>query len=214
MPPLAQLDQVRVDLGGNTVLENLDFLLKDGEVVGITGPNGSGKTTLVRVIATLTRIDAGGGEILGQDISSNDVHRIRQSIGLIGHRPTVLEHLTLEENLGHAVRLAGLDPSRIPKALHTVGLEQVAGRRAHASSFGMLRRLEVARLLLTQPRLLLLDEATSGLDSAARALVAALIERTIGLEGGVVVVSHDVSQLEDLCQEVLRLSSRRLEPSR
>lgn len=211
MPRLVRLNQVHVELGGNTVLENLDFQLHDGDVVGVTGPNGSGKTTLVRVMATLTRIDAGAGEILDADISGNDVYRIRRSIGLIGHNPTVLHHLTLEENLDHAARLGGLDLSRVPNALHTVGLEQVANRSAHASSFGMLRRLEVARLLLTEPRLLLLDEATSGLDTAARELIDALIARTIDRGGGVIVVSHDVSQLEHLCQEVLRLSAGRLE---
>ena len=200
-----------MELGGNTVLEKLDFQLHAGEVIGITGPNGSGKTTLVRVMATLVRIDSGTGEILDVDISSDDVYRIRRSIGLIGHKPTVLHHLSLEENLEHAARLAGLDILRVPRALHTVGLEQVAYRSAHASSFGMLRRLEVARLLLTEPRLLLLDEAVSGLDNEARDLIDALIERTIDGGGGVVVVSHDVNQLEDLCQEVLRLSAGQLE---
>lgn len=211
MSRLANLHQVNVELDGNTVLEKLDFQLHAGDVIGITGPNGSGKTTLVRVMATLVRIDSGSGEILDVDISGDDIYRIRRSIGLIGHNPTVLQHLSLEENLEHAARLAGLDLLRVPRALHTVGLEKVANRRAQASSFGMLRRLEVARLLLTEPRLLLLDEAVSGLDRDAQDLIDALIERTIDGGGGVVVVSHDVTQLEDLCQEVLRLSAGQLE---
>ena len=214
MPRLAFLDKVTVELGGNTVLDQLDFEMHDGQVVGITGPNGSGKTTLARVLATLVRIDAGTGEILDSDISGDGIYRVRSLIGLIGHNPTVLHHLTLEENLDHVARLAGLDLLRVPHALHVVGLEQVADRSAHASSFGMLRRLEVARLLLTEPRLLLLDEATSGLDAEARDLIDALIERTIERGGGVVVVSHDVRQLDDLCQTVLRLSAGRLEGAR
>lgn len=214
MSRLALLDQVRVDLGGNTVLDNLDFQLELGEVVGITGPNGSGKTTLVRVIATLVRIDAGSGEVLDADLSTDEIYRVRRSVGLIGHNPIVLDHLTLRENLDHVARLSGIDPRRVPRALHTVGLEQVGDRTAHASSFGMLRRLEVARLLLTEPRLLLLDEATSGLDSEARDLIGALIDRTVNRGGGVVVVSHDVAQLEDMCQGILRLSLGRLEQAR
>lgn len=211
MPRLVHLHQINVELGGNTVLENLDFELHAGEVIGITGPNGSGKTTLVRVMATLVRTDSGTGKILDADISGDGVYRVRRSIGLIGHNPTVLHHLSLEENLEHAARLAGLDLRRVARALHTVGLEQVADRRAHASSFGMLRRLEVARLLLTEPSLLLLDEAVSGLDRDARKLIDALIDRTIGSGGGVVVVSHDVNQLEDLCQGVLSLTAGQLE---
>ena len=214
MTRLARLHDVTVELGGNTVLEQLDFEMRDGDVVGITGPNGSGKTTLVRVLATLVRIDAGAGEILDADISGNGIYGVRSLIGLIGHKPTVLHHLTLEENLVHAARLAGVDVLRVPQALHAVGLEQVAARSAHASSFGMLRRLEVARLLLTEPRLLLLDEATSGLDAEARDLVGALIDRTIDRDGGVVVVSHDVTQLEDLCQDILALKTGKLEGAR
>ena len=210
MSRLVHLHRVNVELGGNTVLNHLDFELHTGEVVGITGPNGSGKTTLARVIATLVRIDSGKGQILGVDITGDEVYRVRRSIGLIGHNPTVLHHLSLEENLEHAARLASLDLSRIPRALHTVGLEQVANRRAQASSFGMLRRLEVARLLLTKPHLLLLDEAVSGLDSEARDLIDALIEKTIAGDGGVVVVSHDVNHLEDHCQRIHRLSAGQL----
>jgi len=211
VPRIVHLHQINVELGGNTVLENLDFELHPGDVMGITGPNGSGKTTLVRVMATLVRIDSGTGEILDADISGDDIYGVRRSIGLIGHNPTVLHHLTLEENLAHVARLAGLDLRRVPRALHTVGLEQVADRRAHASSFGMLRRLEVARLLLIEPQLLLLDEAVSGLDKDARELIHALIERTVGGGGGVVVVSHDINQLEDLCQGVLSLTAGQLD---
>ncbi len=211
MPRLARLDQVTVELGHNTVLEKLDFEIDEAQVIGITGPNGSGKTTLARVLATLVRIDAGAGSVLEADIWSDDIYRVRSLIGLIGHNPTVLHHLSLEENLEHVARLAGLDLPRVQTALHAVGLEQVSDRSADASSFGMLRRLEVARLLLTRPRLLLLDEATSGLDAEARDLIDALIERTLDRAGSVVVVSHDVNQLHDLCNEVLRLSAGRLE---
>lgn len=210
MPQLARLDQVRVTLGGNTVLEGVDFQLDNGQVAGITGPNGSGKTTLVRVVATLLGIDGGAGRVLDADISSDDVYRVRGSIGLIGHNPTILDHLSLRENLDHAARLTGIDRSRVPRALHTVGLEEVADRRAHASSFGMLRRLEVARLLLTRPRLLLLDEATSGLDSEARELIGALIETTVNRGGGVIVVSHDLGQLEGMSRDIHLLEHGRL----
>lgn len=211
MPRLVRIDQARVDLGGQTILEHLDFQLDVGQVVGVTGPNGAGKTTLIRVLATLLRIDDGSGEILDADVTTDQVYRIRKSIGLIGHNPALLTRLSLRENLEHAARLADVNVSGVDRALHTVGLEEVADRTAGASSFGMKRRLEVARLLLTRPRLLLLDEATSGLDPAAQALIDALIERTVNRDGGAVIVSHDTSQLAGRCEFVSHLSFGHLE---
>lgn len=211
MPRLAQLEQARVDLGGQTILDRIDFRLDAGQVVGVTGPNGSGKTTLLRVLATLIRINAGAGMILDADATTDEIYRVRSSIGLIGHIPALLSELSLRENLVHAARLSGVDTSRVDRALHTVGLEDVADRRARASSFGMKRRLEVARLLLTRPRLLLLDEATSGLDASARELIDALIAETVNRDGGAVIVSHDPTQLIGRCEVISQLSLGHLE---
>jgi ABC-type multidrug transport system ATPase subunit len=75
----------------------------------------------------------------------------------------------------------------------------------------MLRRAEVARLLLTRPRLLLLDEAFSGLDTSARELIDALVERAVAADGSVVMVSHDATHLAERCQRILTITSGRLE---
>lgn len=214
MPLLAELEDARVDLGGHTILQDLEFRLHAGESVGITGPNGSGKTTLLRALATLIGIDRGEGHVLGADITTSAVYSVRADIGFIGHTPLLLGRLTLWENLSHSVRLAGREPSRIETALRSVGLEEVAGRMADASSFGMKRRLEVARLLLLRPKLLLLDESLAGLDVAAAALIDALVERTVDDDGGVVVVSHDTTQLQRLCDRISSLELGRLEPTR
>lgn len=211
MPRLAFLDQVSVVLGSHTILDGLDFTLDRGQVAGVTGPNGSGKTTLLRTLATLVRIEDGQGEVLGIDVNGDDLSPIRPSIGLISHNPTTIPHLSLRENLDHVARLKSLERSRVDQVLHVVGLDEVSARPARNSSYGMQRRLEVARLLLTNPRLLLLDESVSGLDAAASELVSALIERTISNGGGVVMVSHDIDLLERTCHSLLHLDRGRLE---
>ncbi len=211
VPRLAFLERADVTLGGRRILDGMDFSLDAGQVAGVTGPNGSGKTTLLRTLATLIRVDGGRGEILGMDINDNEVVDVRRSIGLVGHNPTTIPHLTLWENLDHVVRLTTSDRSRVDQVLHVVGLDEVSSRPAKDSSFGMQRRLEVARLLLTSPRLLLLDESISGLDVAASDLVSALIERTVSGDGGVVMVSHDSGMLKRTCHDLFRLHQGRLE---
>lgn len=199
-----------MSLGGRPILRDIDLDLVPGQVLGVAGPNGSGKTTLVRTLATLARIDRGRGTVLGADLATGEVYGVRRAIGLMGHRPAAVPELTLDENLDHVCALAGLDPSRRGAALEVVGLGGAAPTRAGASSHGMLRRLEVARLLLTRPRLLLLDEATHGLDASAQELIDALISRTVDDGGGAVIVSHDAQRLSSRCDAVLGLEVGRL----
>jgi len=212
--PLVHLEDAGVSLGGKPILRHVDFELQPGQVVGIAGPNGSGKTTLIRLLATLLRISEGTGSVLGANVNSDQVFTIRPSIGMIGHSPALIGELTLRENLIHVARLAGLAEERVDPVIEVVGLDDAADRRADASSFGMRRRIEVAHLLLTRPRLLLLDEATSGLDNSARDLINALRDRTVADNGGVVMVSHDHKHLNENCDAVMSLSSGRLEDAK
>lgn len=214
MHPLVHLEDAGVSLGGKPILHHIDFDLQPGQVVGIAGPNGSGKTTLIRILTTLLRISEGTGSVLGADVNSDEVYAIRPSIGMIGHNPALIDELTLRENLAHIARLAGVAEERVDSVLEVVGLDEAADRRADASSFGMRRRIEVAHLLLTRPRLVLLDEATSGLDDSAHDLISALRDRTVAADGGVVMVSHDHQKLEESCDAVMGLSSGRLESVR
>lgn len=194
-------------------MRDLDLVVEPGEAVGIAGPNGSGKTTLIRTAATLISAHRGSLDVLGHDAGKRDLVATRRAIGMIGHQPTLIPELTLVENLNHVARLAGVDIARVPRALEVVGLGEASDRRAEACSFGMKRRVEIAHLLLTRPRLLLLDEAASGLDESARDLIDALVGSVRQRGGGCIVVSHDRAQLTELCSRVTSLADGRLEPA-
>jgi len=133
---------------------------------------------------------------------------------MISHTPALVAELTQRENLVHFCRLRGIDEDGIDRTLRVVGLDEASGRRAEASSYGMLRRIEVARLLLAGPSVLLLDEAFSGLDAEAQQLIGALITRTTTGQGAVVMVSHDTAQLEAHADRVLLLRSGHIEEAR
>lgn len=211
MDLVVSLEGVGVSLGGRPVLRGITLTLSPGEIIGISGANGSGKTTLIRTLATLQRSSQGHGTVLGTDINEGDLIKVRRMIGMIGHTPALVPELSLEDNLIHIARLAGLDEARVSRVLDVVGLDEAADRRADAASFGMRRRVEVAHLLLRKPRLLLLDEAASGLDRSAIDLIDALVETNIDRGGATVMVSHDQTYLEAKCQRTMHLATGHLE---
>ncbi|NNL70939.1 MAG: ABC transporter ATP-binding protein [Acidimicrobiia bacterium] len=193
---LVTLDDVGLSIGGSVILTSAKLTVAAGEKVGLLGPNGSGKTTLLRVLATLLRPTSGTGAVLGAELGTDEIYAVRPDIVLVGHLPGLYPELTLGENLRFVARLTGRDPRRADEALAAVGLAAAADRRARDSSKGMLRRTELARALIQEPRLLLLDEAHAGLDADAIGLVDAITGRVVAAGGAALLVSHEPDRLE------------------
>jgi oleandomycin transport system ATP-binding protein len=157
--------------GETRALDGVSLAARTGTVLGVLGPNGAGKTTAVRVLATLTRPDAGTAQVGGHDVL-REAHQVRQLIGLTGQYAGVDEMLTGSENLLMIGRLLGL-PRRDAKAraaelLARFGLTDAAERAAKTYSGGMRRRLDLAASLVGRPQILYLDEPTTGLDPRSR----------------------------------------------
>jgi ABC-type multidrug transport system ATPase subunit len=137
---------------------------------------------------------------------------VRPAIALVGHVPALYPQLTLQENLEMVARLLGERPDRTARALEVVGLAGARHRRAGHCSQGMLRRAELARALVTRPRLLLLDEAHAGLDPAASQLVELLVAEVRSRGGAAVLVSHEPRRLHPLVDRTVELADGRLRP--
>lgn len=202
---LISTSSLAVRLGRTPVLRELSLTVRPGDVVGLSGPNGSGKSTLLRTLATLIRPSEGSGTVLGADMATAG-GRTRSQIGLLGHEPAVFGELTLLENLEFVARVTGQSTDRALELLEAVGLRAAADRRADRSSHGMARRADIARLVLTDPKLVLLDEATTGLDEAALSLIATVIDRTTSNGGAVVLVTHDAAYLDAMTNRHWRLT--------
>ena len=183
-PTLLRLKNVAKFYGSRPVFRNVTLELAAGEVLLLSGPNGSGKSTLLRVIAGLSRPNAGELELS---------LRAGAGIGYLAHETALYPRLTARENLLFWSRLYGRRTpaeGELSDALERVGLERLAQEQAGAFSRGQAQRLSLARLLLQEPALLLLDEADSGLDEKARALLEREIAAAAGRGAGVIRVSH------------------------
>ncbi len=182
--------------------------MAEGAALAVLGPNGAGKTTLLRMMATLLRPDEGELRVAGHDCPEH-AGRARGLIGYLAHEPLVYLDLTAWQNLELFADLYGASRARIGDVLDRVGLLARAHDRPRAFSRGMVQRLGLARLLLTEPRLLLLDEPYGGLDARAAQLLDGLLGQERGARS-VVLVTHDVERGVALADRVMVLRAGRV----
>ncbi|MGH3415605.1 MAG: ABC transporter ATP-binding protein, partial [Actinocrinis sp.] len=153
--------------GRLTAVDRLDLAVPAGCVYGFLGPNGAGKTTTVRMLATLSRPDAGTARVLGYDLA-RQADAVRERISLTGQFAALDADLTGRENLRLVARLRGYRSkaarARADRLLAAFELTDAADRPVKTYSGGMLRRLDIAAALTVRPELLFLDEPTTGLD--------------------------------------------------
>lgn len=184
-------------------LDGLDLEIRKGEVFGLLGPNGSGKTTTMKLMLGLIWPTAGEVKILGHDPRDTEV---RARIGFLPEETYLHKFLTGEETLEFHGKLFDIPrperKKRIDALLEKVGLTQARGRRIREYSRGMGRRIGLAQALINEPDLIILDEPTAGLDPIGTREVKDLI---VGLrrEGRTVVLSsHLLADVEDVCDRI------------
>ena len=199
--------------GVREALRDVDLVAPAAGLHGLVGPNGAGKTTLMRVLLGLVRRDHGSVHLLGRDLDST---RGMLPDGVAGFvdTPAFYPYLSGRRNLALLSRLdsqaASTGPGRIDDALEQAGLGARADDAVAGYSAGMRQRLGLAAAMLRSPRLLLLDEPTSSLDPAGARTVRSLL-RKLAREGTAVVLSsHDMTEVEELCPAVTIIHNGRV----
>ena len=200
--------------GNQTVVDRIDLDVPAGAVYGFLGPNGSGKTTTIRMVLGLVRPDAGGVELLGRPMPG-DLQAVLPKVGALVEGPAFHPYLSGRANLARldaadAHADARTSRRRTDAALDRVGLLHAASKKYRAYSLGMRQRLAIAATLLVPRQMLVLDEPTNGLDPQGTREVRNLVA-SLGAEGTTVLVSsHLLAEVEQICSHVGVMRTGRL----
>jgi|TARA_B000000609_G_C24174264_1_gene352652 cobalt/nickel transport system ATP-binding protein len=193
---------------GHKALKGIDFSINQGESIAILGPNGAGKTTLILHLNGILGELKGEIEVDGLEYSSENIGKIRKTVGVVFQdpddqlfMPTVIEDVMFgPKNFGYSNEES---ETNAVEALKMVGMENFQDRAPHHLSFGQKRKVAIATVLASKPKLLVLDEPASNLDPASR---RDLIDILIKLDISIILVTHDLPMALEICERSLVLN--------
>jgi branched-chain amino acid transport system ATP-binding protein len=207
---LLSVEDVTRRFGGIVALDGVSLAADEGTITGLIGPNGAGKTTLFNVISGLYKADAGSVIFAGQDLLRTPPYRIvRKGVSRTFQNVVLFPTMTVTENV-----LVGAHSSMRPfgerqgrsaalETLEYLGLTPIAGRPAAGLPFGTLKRIELARALVSKPRLLLLDEPAGGLNHEEVEELKGVLQRVQkDFELTVLLVEHHMALVMSVCDRV------------
>jgi ABC-2 type transport system ATP-binding protein len=198
---------LRKAFGAHEVLKGVELDVAPGEVVGLIGPNGAGKTTLMSCLLGFLNPNAGTISIDGR---ANDDLDVRRRTGFVPERMNFGRGETGRAFLRYMARLAGVPRgevnARVNAMLERLGIAAAADKRLSQYSRGMLQRIGMCQALIHEPQFLFLDEPTSGLDPNGVLLVRELIAEQKRRGAAVLLNSHQLAEIEKVCERVLFLS--------
>ena len=196
--------------GSITAVDGLDVEVRRGEVVGLLGPNGAGKSTTIGMVLGLIAPTAGSAEVLGRDVLTRREDALA-GVGAMLEVTAFYPYLSGRDNLTSiAILRGGGALGRVDPLLARLGLAQRGGSKFRTYSLGMRQRLGIASTLLADPALVILDEPANGLDPAGQREIRELIRELAGENRGVLLASHLLYEVEQVCDRVLVIKKGKL----
>ncbi|MCS7232634.1 MAG: ABC transporter ATP-binding protein [Synergistetes bacterium] len=204
------------DLGkefhGRWVLRDVNFTVREGEILGFLGPNGAGKTTTMRIITGYLPPSVGKVKVAGYDVTENPLE-VKRRIGYLPESPPIYRELTVKEYLKFVMEIKDVPRNRRKERLSEVieycGLKEVYGRLIGNLSRGYRQRVALAQALISDPDLLILDEPTSGLDAVQIVEIRSLIKSLKGRHT-VILSTHILPEVTATCDRVIIISNGRI----
>ena len=221
MNELMRVEDLKMYFGGLKAIDGLDLVINEGETLGIIGPNGAGKTTLFNAICGVYKPTGGKVIFKGQEVQGQPAYVMaRKGIARTFQISKPLADLTILDNVGAAAGVhqhTGMrsyfrkshTPEVIAKAeavLEETGLTEMRDKKASDVSLGYLRRLEIARVLVTDPELIMLDEPCAGLSNFAINEVTELILKLKERKKSIVLIEHNLPITMKVCDRIMVLS--------
>jgi len=202
--PLLSVRQLVKSYAGRRVVDRVSFEIEPGEIVGLLGRNGAGKTTSFRMTIGMITPEAGQVLFNGRDVTTLPMYRrALAGMGYLSQDPSVFQRLSVQDNLLAILETQGLTrDSRFRRAeelLEQFGLRHKAGEPARTCSGGERRRLEIARALITRPRLMLLDEPFAAVDPHTVEELQGEVRRLAAQGIAMLVTDHNVQQTLRIC---------------
>ncbi len=192
-------------------VDDVSLSVKNGEIFGLLGPNGSGKSTTLKIILGIFRPTSGTCRIFGKESSSSDA---RKNVGFLPEAPYFYGFLTGRELVSFYARISGVPEknlgNEVEKALEITGMTAAADRRVKTYSKGMLQRIGIAQAIVHDPKLVILDEPTAGIDPVGAAAVGECILSMKKQGKTVVICSHLLGQIENICDRIAILERGKL----
>jgi lipopolysaccharide export system ATP-binding protein len=196
---------------GKTVVNQADLTVRPGQVTGLLGPNGAGKTTTFYMTVGMIRPDSGHVILGGEDITRYPMYiRARKGIGYLPQESSIFRKLTVEENITAILEvLPGNDVpvrSKASALMQELGIQGLARQKAASLSGGERRRLEISRVLATDPLFILLDEPFAGIDPLAVMDIQQIITQLTRKGIGVLISDHNVRETLGVCDHAYIMS--------
>jgi ABC-2 type transport system ATP-binding protein len=205
-----QVKNLSKNYGKQSAVQDLNFRLEEGQIVGFLGPNGAGKSTTLKMMMGLIRPSDGSILIDGKDPQEQEV-ALKKQIGYLAENNPLYPDMYVREFLafiGNIHQLKNLD-ERIQEVIEWVGLQKEAHKKIQELSKGYQQRVGIAMAILHNPAILILDEPTSGLDPNQRAEIRDLI-KSLQKDRIILFSSHILSEVEAICDRVLLLHQGKL----
>lgn len=209
---ILNLENLEKTYGGRKVVNNVSLQVESGKVTGLLGPNGAGKTTTFYMAVGIIRPDSGHVLINDADISREPMYiRARNGIGYLPQESSVFKTLTVKENVMVILELLPLSKAeqhiKADQLLDELRIKHLSDQKAAVLSGGERRRLEITRVLATNPSFILLDEPFAGVDPIAvidiQKIIGLLTQRNIG----VLISDHNVRETLGVCDEAFIMNN-------
>lgn len=211
---MLEIKNVTKKFKNTTVVDNVSFDVKKGEIVGLLGENGAGKTTTLRMISTMLKITE--GEILVNDISSsNEPEKVRSEIGILfGGDVGLYDRLSGRENIRYFANLYGIPNEEANKEIDRLAKEfemtDYIDNPVGKYSRGMKQKISISRSIIHKPSVMLFDEPTTGLDVSAARVVQDFILKCKEEGKTILFSSHSMKEVEKLCDRVVIINKGKL----